>query len=294
MRSACCLPELRIANRNNRASHRPASPSPAPESARQTPPGHGFAPAGALTAKTQPALFHAVKSETVSQGMRFLAAAAAAFQIRGACTAVKAAFAEQFFIRRRILAAKKVVKKGIEIHNHANHKGRNYLSVTFAAPVEINGVKGIEAVVIKQTKGNRFSVARIIAPDGTAFVFKNKNDAEPTTGGGRPTTEAAAVYTPISSTSETSISDSGEKFNEKFSMKEDSDFEYDEDSNLTREQQRQVSMPEFKRWFGETKMGNQRWFTMLRTQILRCLIGRSWGNIPAKTRIMRPQSKARR
>ncbi len=30
-----------------------------------------------------------------------------------------------------------------------------------------------------------------------------------------------------------SISDSGEKFNEKFSLKEDSDFEYDEDSNLT-------------------------------------------------------------
>lgn len=153
-----------------------------------------------------------------------------------------------------ILAAKKVVKRGIEIHNHANHKGRNYLSVTFAAPVEINGVKGMEAVVIKQTKGNRFSVARIIAPDGTAFVFKNKKDAEPTIGGGRPTTEAAAVYTPISSTSETSISDSGEKFNEKFSLKEDSDFEYDEDSNLTREQQRQVATPEFKRWFGESKV----------------------------------------
>ncbi len=153
-----------------------------------------------------------------------------------------------------ILAAKKVVKRGIEIHNHANHKGRNYLSVTFAAPVEINGVKGMEAVVIKQTKGNRFSVARIIAPDGTAFVFKNKKDAEPTIGGGRPTTEAAAVYTPISSTSETSISDSGEKFNEKFSMKEDGDFEYDEDSNLTREQQRQVATPEFKRWFGKSKV----------------------------------------
>lgn len=131
-----------------------------------------------------------------------------------------------------ILAAKKVVKRGIEIHNHSNHKGRNYLSVTFAAPVEINGVKGMEAVVIKQTKGNRFSVARIIAPDGTAFVFKNKKDAEPTIGGGRPTTEAAAVYTPISSTSETSISDSGEKFNEKFSLKEDSDGE-----RLTEQQQ---------------------------------------------------------
>ena len=53
--------------------------------------------------------------------------------------------------------------------------------------------------------------------------------------------------------SENSISDSGEKFNEKFSLKEDSDFEYDEDSNLTREQQRQVATPEFKRWFGYSK-----------------------------------------
>lgn len=54
--------------------------------------------------------------------------------------------------------------------------------------------------------------------------------------------------------SENSISDSGEKFNEKFSLKEDSDFEYDEDSNLTREQQRQVATTEFKRWFGDSKV----------------------------------------
>ena len=54
--------------------------------------------------------------------------------------------------------------------------------------------------------------------------------------------------------SENSISDSGEKFNEKFSLKEDSDFKYDEDSNLTREQQRQVATPEFKRWFMDSKV----------------------------------------
>ena len=82
------------------------------------------------------------------------------------------------------------------------------------------------------------SAARSIALDGTAFVFKNKKDAEPTTGGGRPTAEAAAVYTPISSTSETSISDSGEKFNEKLSTKEDGGFETEENSSLTKERQR--------------------------------------------------------
>lgn len=40
----------------------------------------------------------------------------------------------------------------------------------------------------------------------------------------------------------------------KFSMKENSNFEYDEDSNLTREQQRQVATPEFKRWFMDSKV----------------------------------------
>jgi hypothetical protein len=46
----------------------------------------------------------------------------------------------------------------------------------------------------------------------------------------------------------------GKKVQEKFSLKENSNFEYDEDSNLTREQQRQVATPEFKRWFMDSKV----------------------------------------
>ena len=117
-----------------------------------------------------------------------------------------------------ILAAKKVVKRGIEINERRDHKGRRYDSTTFAAPVEVNGKKGMEAVLVKKTKGNRFSVARILAPDGSAFVFEYKKDAEPTTGGGRPATEAAAVYTPISPASDNSIAENGE--NVKFSMRD--------------------------------------------------------------------------
>ena len=48
------LHPLRIANRSNRAPHRAASPLPAPESARHSPPGQGFAPAGALGAFRSP------------------------------------------------------------------------------------------------------------------------------------------------------------------------------------------------------------------------------------------------
>lgn len=73
-----------------------------------------------------------------------------------------------------IFVAKKVVKRGIEIHSHLDHKNRGYLSTTFAAPVEVNGIKGIEAVLVKGTKENRFTVARILAPDGTAFLFEQK------------------------------------------------------------------------------------------------------------------------
>ena len=59
---ACCckqrgfplapLHPLRIANRNNRAPHRAASSSPAPESARQTPPGAGDCACGHSPANT--------------------------------------------------------------------------------------------------------------------------------------------------------------------------------------------------------------------------------------------------
>ena len=76
------------------------------------------------------------------------------------------------------------------------------------------------AVLVKKTKGNRFAVARILAPDGTAFVFEYEKDAESTTGGGRPATEAAAVYTPIDSASDDSIAENQTKV--KFSMREDS------------------------------------------------------------------------
>ncbi len=66
-----------------------------------------------------------------------------------------------------------VLKHGIEIHNRNNHKGRSYNTVTFAAPVEINGQKGIQAVVVKRTKGNRYKTHRIINPDGSVFTFSD-------------------------------------------------------------------------------------------------------------------------
>lgn len=115
-----------------------------------------------------------------------------------------------------------VLKRGKEIYREANHKGRGYGTITFAAPVEINGVRGNMAVVVRQTKGHRYDVHRILMPDGSAFIFREKANAVSTTVGG--ITEAASSSggtTPtINTASKDSIRPGNEKSNTKFSMRE--------------------------------------------------------------------------
>ena len=81
---------------------------------------------------------------------------------------------------RRIgfLVLRNVLKRGIEIDGHGDHKGRNYDTVTIAAPVEINGMRGNMAVVVKRTKGNRYKVHRILTPDGETFAVEEMANAE--------------------------------------------------------------------------------------------------------------------
>ncbi|MGM9604004.1 MAG: hypothetical protein ACI3XG_02960 [Faecousia sp.] len=75
-----------------------------------------------------------------------------------------------------IAALPKVLKRGVEIGGHQNHKNRNKSTITFAAPVVLNGIRGNMGVVVNQ-RGNHYYTHRIILPDGSAFVFGNKNDA---------------------------------------------------------------------------------------------------------------------
>ena len=115
-----------------------------------------------------------------------------------------------------------VLKRGKEIYREANHKGRGYGTITFVAPVEINGVRGNMAVVVRQTKGQRYDVHRILMPDGSAFVFQEKANAVSTTVGG--ITEAASSSggtTPtINTASKDSIRPGNEKSNTKFSVRD--------------------------------------------------------------------------
>lgn len=45
-----------------------------------------------------------------------------------------------------------VLMRGVESYSDDNHEGRNYETVTFAEPVEINGQRGNMAVVVRKIK----------------------------------------------------------------------------------------------------------------------------------------------
>lgn len=93
---------------------------------------------------------------------------------------------------------------------------------TFAAPVEINGIRGNMAAVVQLTGKNHYHTHRIIMPDGSAFVFQEKANAVSTTVGG--ITEAASSSggtTPtINTASKDSIRPGNEKSNTKFSVRD--------------------------------------------------------------------------
>ena len=63
-----------------------------------------------------------------------------------------------------------VAKRGIEIGRHDNHDNREKKTVTFGAPVVLNGERGNMAVVVN-LRGNHFYAERIVTPDGSIFVL---------------------------------------------------------------------------------------------------------------------------
>lgn len=103
-----------------------------------------------------------------------------------------------------------VLKKGIEIGGHANHKAREKQTVTFAAPVELNGIRGNMAVVVNK-RGDHYYAHRIVLPDGKGFVFSEKNNAtrEPSRG----VTVSGSLAETTSVASKDSISNSAENVN---------------------------------------------------------------------------------
>lgn len=71
-------------------------------------------------------------------------------------------------------ALPKVLKRGLEIGSHIDHKGRSKSTITFAAPVILNGIRGNMAVVVN-LRGNHYYTHRILMPDGRSFTFSATN-----------------------------------------------------------------------------------------------------------------------
>lgn len=120
----------------------------------------------------------------------------------------------------------KVLKRGIEIGHHGNHKLRQKETITFAGPVILNGIRGNMAVVVNM-HGNKYSVHRILLPDGSSFKFSEKNN-EVKQESYQGVTENSSLADTTSFTSVNSIPNSTE--NVKYSLKNSLDWvDWDED-----------------------------------------------------------------
>lgn len=100
-----------------------------------------------------------------------------------------------------IVALYKVLKQGIVIGEHGNHKQREKHTITFAAPVELNGIRGNMAVVVNM-RNNQYKVHRILMPDGSMFKFADtKKDTEQEMQRGVPEGSLADATSSVSNTS---------------------------------------------------------------------------------------------
>ncbi len=113
-------------------------------------------------------------------------------------------------------ALPKVLKRGVIIDSHEKHKGNLRDSVTIAAPVIINGVRGNMAVAITVTTKNHYHVHRVLLPDGSKFTFDV----------GKKKTEST-MYSAVNTGEETKdsayeskISQRAEEVKGKFSMRD--------------------------------------------------------------------------
>lgn len=111
-----------------------------------------------------------------------------------------------------------VLKRGIEIGHHSQHKNHAKQTMTFGAPVILNGTRGNMAVVINRN-GNRYYAHRIVLPDGSAFTFSESKDAVQELPKGAAKNGSLTKAT--STASEDIIRDVGESVNNRYSTADD-------------------------------------------------------------------------
>ena len=119
-----------------------------------------------------------------------------------------------------LVAAPDVIKRGIEIGGHDNHKSRGESTMTIAAPVELNGQRGNMAVVIN-LRGNKYYAHRILTPDGAVFKFEHGKELKIDTGreSQRGVTVSGSLANATSSVSNNTIRSTAGNSQEKSSGK---------------------------------------------------------------------------
>lgn len=116
-----------------------------------------------------------------------------------------------------------VLKRGIQINHHEQHKGgkvsstQNVESWTFAAPVTINGKTGNMAVVVQKTTGMFYKAHKVLMPDGSAFVLDKITEAD--SGPVQGATASGRLVEPTDSASTNSIRSTSGNSQEKSSGK---------------------------------------------------------------------------
>ena len=75
-------------------------------------------------------------------------------------------------------AVPKVIKTGIKIGEHLNHKDRGYSTTTFGAKIKLNGQIASIAVVVKQTNRNYYKVHRVLMSDDSVLEFIDNKKEE--------------------------------------------------------------------------------------------------------------------
>ena len=101
-------------------------------------------------------------------------------------------------------AIPRVLKRGIIIEEHTRHKGNKHNTVTFAAPVLIDGKRGNMAVVVMLTSDKFYKVHSILTTEGELMTLDKKTEADSQPAG--RTSEEALKPPRIRTASEDSVS----------------------------------------------------------------------------------------
>lgn len=126
------------------------------------------------------------------------------------------------------LAVPTVIKRGIVIEYHPQHKGgkastsQDVESWTIAAPVVLNGKRGNMGVIVQKTTGMFYKAHKVLMPDGSAFLLDEVNKKEKANPGPvHGATTSGRLDEPTRFASDTRISETNEKGKGKLSLKDD-------------------------------------------------------------------------